>query len=113
MDYDRTTVHEHSSFLSDALFLPCTCRDDCAFIMQGNYGAVTSGLPDTDECSSDLEVDGCEFSGCQAYAFGGKGGSLSIFDTTASVSDTIFENSQGTAMLFESSTGDHFLDVST
>lgn len=81
--------------------------------MQANYGAVTSGLPGTDTCSSDLEIEGCEFSGCQAYEIGGRGGSLAVFDTTASVSNTIFEKSEGTAMLFQSSTGDHYLDVST
>lgn len=57
----------------------------------------------------------CTFSGCKVNQADGAGGSLAIFDTSASVEDCLFESSAGTAVLFQSSdaSGSHKFNVST
>lgn len=80
-------------------------------MFQGNYGAVTSNLPGGGSCPFSLKVTRCQFYGCAAS--GGKGGALAIFDTSASLVDTMIQHSVGTGLVFESSsaTGEDQLTV--
>lgn len=82
-------------------------------MVQGNHGAVVSGLRGEPTCPFSLEVAGCTFSGCGATGGLGEGGALAIFNTETTISDTIIEGSQGTGVMFESSsaTGEHQLKV--
>lgn len=82
--------------------------------IQGNYGGVTSGLPGEATCPFDLFIENCNFTRCDAYTVGGKGGALAIFDTTTEIFGTMIVDSQGTAIVFESTsaTSPHQLKVS-
>lgn len=56
----------------------------------------------------------CTFRDCTVNHATGAGGSLAIFDTSATITDCAFEGSVGTALLFESSSasGEHKISVS-
>lgn len=60
-------------------------------------------------------MSGTNFTGCTVDYTKGSGGSLAIFDTEANIENCEFEGSQGTAVLFESSSpsGAHMLKVCT
>lgn len=93
-------------------FAPTASRTNLS--PQRHFGAVQVGAPDAGGCDRELTVTGSTFSGCRVASTTGEGGSLAIFDTSATLRDCIFESSAGTAILFESSSadGDHKLDVS-
>lgn len=81
---------------------------------QEHYGALLVGRPDTAGCAQGLFMENSTFTGCTVAFSNGVGGSVAIFDTSADITDCTFESSQGTAVLFESSSadGDHLLSVS-
>lgn len=72
------------------------------------------GRPDYGGCENKLLVDNTTFSDCVVGSSSGAGGSIAIFDTSATIHDCLFEDSQGTAVLFQSSSasGDHNMSVS-
>ncbi|CAM9804479.1 unnamed protein product [Scytosiphon promiscuus] len=79
-----------------------------------HFGAVLVGRPGVG-CPYELTMTGCTFDGCSVDHTAGAGGSLAIFDTSATIESCVFQNSVGTALLFESSsaTGDHKLSMSS
>ncbi|CAM9181705.1 unnamed protein product [Hapterophycus canaliculatus] len=77
-----------------------------------HFGAVLVGRPGVG-CPRGLDMEDCTFDGCTADNAAGAGGSLAIFDTSAEIKSCVFQNSVGTALLFESSSadGDHKLSL--
>eukprot|EP00903_Cladosiphon_okamuranus_P014004 g13023.t1 len=80
-----------------------------------HFGAVMVGGPDEDACDRELTLTGATFSGCGVETPLGEGGSLAIFDTSAVLTDCVFEASRGTAVLFTSTSedGDHKLEMTS
>ena len=77
-------------------------------------GALLVGRPDYGGCENELLVNNTTFSYCVLGSSSGAGGSIAIFDTSTTIHDCFFESSQGTAVLFQSSSasGDHEISVS-
>lgn len=65
-------------------------------------------------CPRPLELTETTFTNCVVDSGVGAGGAVAVFDATVVISDCFFQASQGTAVLFESSSaeGTHKLDVS-
>ncbi|CAM9458338.1 unnamed protein product [Ectocarpus sp. 8 AP-2014] len=74
-------------------------------------GALLVNRPDQDACLRELDLSDSTFSGCTVGSTTGAGGSVAIFDTSATITDCTFESSVGTAVLFSSSSdsGEHQL----
>ena len=72
------------------------------------------GGPDEDACPRELTITETTFRVCTVRPSVGEGGSLAIFDTTAMLTNCVFEGGGGAAVLFESSSagGEHKLNVS-
>lgn len=72
------------------------------------------GRPGQTECPRELVLTNSRFADCIVLPSTGAGGSVAVFDTSAIVTDCRFDRSQGTAVLFESSSprGDHTISVS-
>lgn len=83
-------------------------------LLQDHFGAVLAGRRGGAACPRTLELKDTTFTGCSVDSGVGAGGAVAVFDTTAEIVDCVFEGSQGTAVLFESSSavGQHKLDVS-
>ena len=80
---------------------------------QEHYGALLVGRPGEAECPRSLEVTNCDFTRCTVSVGNGAGGSMAIFDTSAEVVGCTFEQSQGTAVFFQSSDANTYqLEVS-
>lgn len=75
--------------------------------MVGRRGADAS-------CPRSLELTETTFTGCSVDSGIGAGGAVAVFDTTAVITDCLFEGNHGTAVLFESSSADgiHKIEVS-
>eukprot|EP00904_Undaria_pinnatifida_P013813 jgi/Undpi1/9562/HiC_scaffold_27.g12018.m1 len=82
---------------------------DCAFVdaktvsTDKHFGAVLVGRPGPTECPHELFLTASSFTNCTVLPSSGTGGSLAVFDTSATILDCRFEESRGTAVLFESS----------
>ncbi|CAN0394289.1 unnamed protein product [Pylaiella littoralis] len=78
-----------------------------------HFGALLVGRRDATACTKELSLTEVNFAGCTVGYEDGMGGSLAIFDTSATLLDCKFEESVGTAVFFESSSaaGEHRLDM--
>ncbi|CAN0394131.1 unnamed protein product [Pylaiella littoralis] len=78
-----------------------------------HFGALLVGRRDATACTNELSLTEVNFAGCTVGHEVGMGGSLAIFDTSATLLDCKFEESVGTAVFFESSSaaGEHRLEM--
>lgn len=81
---------------------------------QEHFGALLVGRRGQAECPHELVLANSSFTTCVVSPTAGAGGSLAIFDTSATITECTFEKGQGTAVLFESSSpnGSHTISVS-
>ncbi|CBJ26272.1 polymorphic outer membrane protein [Ectocarpus siliculosus] len=106
-EYGGAAIECCGAVISNCTFTGADAASDGA-----HYGgALLVNRPDQDACSRELDLSDTIFSGCSVVSTTGAGGSVAIFDTSATITDCTFESSVGTAVLFSSSSdsGEHQL----
>ncbi|CAM9484228.1 unnamed protein product [Ectocarpus sp. 8 AP-2014] len=106
-EYGGAAIECCGAVISNCTFTGADAASDGA-----HYGgALLVNRLDQDACSRDLDLSNSTFSGCTIVSTTGAGGSVAIFDTSATITDCTFEGSVGTAVLFSSSSdsGEHQL----
>ncbi|CAN0357500.1 unnamed protein product [Ectocarpus sp. 12 AP-2014] len=106
-EYGGAAIECCGAVIIDTVFTGADTASDGA-----HYGgALLVNRPDQDACPRELDLSNSTFSGCTVGSTTGAGGSVAIFDTSATITDCIFESSVGTAVLFSSSSdsGEHQL----